>query len=65
MCGTADALIDDTNFMEARWRMAGNQTYLALFPEAGHGFNLEPVKIAGVANDLCFDWISKLIANAK
>jgi len=65
MCGTADPLVDDTNFMEARWRMAGNKTYLALFPEAGHGFNLEPTKIAEVANDLYFDWIKNLIANSK
>jgi acetyl esterase len=65
MCGTADALIDDTNFMESRWGMAGNKTYLALFPEAGHGFNLEPVKIAEVANNLYFDWIKNLISNAK
>jgi acetyl esterase len=65
ICGTADALIDDTNFMEARWRMAGNKTYLALFPEAAHGFNLEPIRIAEVANNLYFDWIKNLIANAK
>ena len=65
MCGTADAFIDDTNFMEARWRMAGNKTYLALFPEAAHGFNLEPIKIAEVANNLYFDWIKNLIASSK
>jgi acetyl esterase len=65
MCGMADALIDDTNFMEARWRMAGNKTYLALFPEAGHGFNLELTRIAEAANNLYFDWIKTLIANAK
>jgi acetyl esterase len=65
MCGVADAFIDDTNFMEARWRMAGNKTYLALFPEVAHGFNLEPIKIAEVANNLYFDWIKNLIANSK
>ena len=27
--GTLDPLIDDTYFMEARWRLAGNKTYLA------------------------------------
>ncbi|MBB6109771.1 alpha/beta hydrolase [Mucilaginibacter lappiensis] len=65
MCGMADAFIDDTNFMESRWRMAGNKTYLALFPEAAHGFNLEPIKIAEVANNLYFEWIKNLIANSK
>jgi acetyl esterase len=51
ICGTADSFIDDTNFIEARWRMAGNKAYLALFPEAGHGFNLMPIKIARVAKN--------------
>lgn len=27
--GTTDPLIDDTYFMEARWRLAGNKTFLA------------------------------------
>jgi acetyl esterase len=48
----ADALIYDTNFMEARWRMAGNKTYLALFPDAAHGFNLVPLRIAKIANNM-------------
>lgn len=65
LCGTADAFIDDTNFMEARWRMAGNKTYLALFPEAAHGFNTAPLKIGEVANKKYFDWIKEMIASAR
>ena len=65
MCGTADAFIDDTNFMEARWRMAGNRTYLALFPKAAHGFNGSRLKISEVANNLYFDWIKKQIRNSN
>ncbi len=37
-CGTLDPLLDDTLFMEARWRTAGNETTLSLYPEAAHGF---------------------------
>ena len=37
-CGTLDPLLDDTLFMEARWRSAGNETSLTLWPEAVHGF---------------------------
>ena len=37
-CGTLDPLLDDTLFMEARWRAAGNETSLTLWPEAVHGF---------------------------
>jgi acetyl esterase len=37
-CGTLDPLLDDTLFMEARWRTAGNETKLSLYPEAVHAF---------------------------
>ena len=37
-CGTLDPLLDDSLFMEARWRSAGNETKLTLWPEAVHGF---------------------------
>jgi acetyl esterase len=37
-CGTLDPLLDDSLFMEARWRLAGNDTKLTLWPEAVHGF---------------------------
>ena len=44
--GTADPLIDDTYFMEARWRLAGNKTFLAVYPESSHAFNFFPTKMA-------------------
>ncbi|MCW0483975.1 alpha/beta hydrolase [Gaoshiqia sediminis] len=65
LCGTADAFIDDTNFMESRWRMAGNETYLALFPECAHGFNNLNLKIAEVANKLWFDWVVTVINKSE
>ena len=40
--GTEDPLIDDTYFMEARWRLAGNKIFLAVYPESSHGFNFFP-----------------------
>jgi acetyl esterase/lipase len=36
--GTADALLDDSLFMAARWRAAGNHAELRVWPEAPHGF---------------------------
>jgi acetyl esterase/lipase len=36
--GTSDPLLDDSLFMEARWRMAGGHTVLHVWPEAMHGF---------------------------
>jgi len=58
--GTADPLIDDTYFMESRWRLAGNKTYLATYPESSHAFNFFPTKMATVANEKMFQWIIAL-----
>jgi acetyl esterase len=44
--GTLDPLIDDTMFMEARWRAAGNETTLQVWPEAIHAFTQFPIGVA-------------------
>ena len=48
--GTLDPLLDDSLFMEARWRAAGNQAELRVYPESVHGFNAFPHHIAVSAN---------------
>ncbi len=58
--GTADPIIDDTYFMEARWRLAGNKTFLAVYPESPHGFNFFPLKMGMAANEKMFQWIIAL-----
>jgi len=57
--GTADPLVDDTYFMEARWRLAGNKTYLAVYPEAPHAFDGFPVKMGKIAHEKIFQWIKE------
>lgn len=47
--GTQDPLIDDTLFMEARWRASGQQTELRIWPNACHGFTAMPLGIAAAA----------------
>jgi acetyl esterase len=47
--GTADPLLDDSLFMEARWRQAGHPTELRVWPEAPHGFVALPMSVADVA----------------
>jgi acetyl esterase/lipase len=49
--GTADPLLDDSLFMEARWRMAGHATELRIWPEAPHGFLGLPMTVTDVALD--------------
>jgi acetyl esterase len=44
--GTADALLDDTLFMHARWLAAGNAAELAIYPGGAHGFTLFPNTLA-------------------
>jgi len=63
--GTEDALLDDTYFMEARWRSAGNKTYLAVYPECVHGFNTVPLKISKIANTKINGWMKQLISGKK
>ncbi len=43
--GTADALLDDSLFMAARWRAAGNRAELRVWPEAPHGFLSLPMTV--------------------
>ena len=47
--GTLDPLLDDSLFMEARWRAAGGQAELRVWPEAIHGFNLFRLKMTAQA----------------
>lgn len=44
--GTADALLDDTLFMHARWIAAGNQGELAVYPGGVHGFTAFDTELA-------------------
>jgi acetyl esterase len=47
--GTQDALLDDSLFMEARWRSAGHHTELRVWPEAPHGFLSLPMTVTDAA----------------
>jgi acetyl esterase/lipase len=44
-CGTADPLLDDSLFMEARWRQAGNEATLSLWDEGVHAYTAFPIEI--------------------
>jgi acetyl esterase len=45
-CGTLDPLLDDSLFMSARWRQAGNEAALSLWPDGVHAYTAFPIEIA-------------------
>jgi acetyl esterase len=55
--GSLDPLLDDSLFMEARWRLAGGRTRLMVWPEAIHGFNAFPTAMAAAANAAMLDFL--------
>jgi acetyl esterase len=49
--GTLDPLLDDTLFMEARWRATGAPTELRIWPEAIHAFTAFPLQVTAAARE--------------
>ncbi len=56
--GTADPLLDDSLFMTARLRSAGNEATLDVYPEAIHGFTVLPGAAGEIANRRSHDFIA-------
>jgi acetyl esterase len=60
--GSLDPLLDDTLFMAARWRAAGNHAELRVFPESPHGFIRFPTAITGLALDTMLGFLRGALA---
>jgi acetyl esterase/lipase len=60
--GTLDPLLDDTLFMHARWRAAGNRAELVVYDECVHGFDLFPLAVAREANDAQHEFLKEALA---
>ena len=56
--GTLDYLYDDSLFMSARWHAAGNETELAVYPAAVHGFTSFDAELARLANQRIVTFIA-------
>ena len=63
--GTMDPLLDDTLFMEARWRQAGNATEVLVLEEAVHGFTAFPIGVARRAADTSADFVRRMVARER
>ncbi|MBV8942456.1 MAG: alpha/beta hydrolase [Solirubrobacterales bacterium] len=59
--GTQDPLLDDTLFMEARWRAAGLASELHVWPEAPHGFIMLPMTVADAAMTAEHDYLRRML----
>jgi acetyl esterase len=55
--GTMDCLIDDSLFMSERWRAAGNEAEVAVYPEGVHAFNAFPTALARKGNARQFEFL--------
>lgn len=61
--GTEDPLLDDSLFMAARWRAAGNETTLEVIAEAAHAFLNFPLEISERELGRQEEYLAKAIAD--
>ena len=59
--GTLDPLLDDSLFMAARWRAAGNDATLLVFPESIHGFLRFPTAMTSAAFEAMLNFARRTI----
>ena len=59
--GTQDPLLDDTLFMEARWRAGDRVTELRIWPEAPHGFISLPSPATDLALSAEHDFLKRVL----
>ena len=59
--GTLDPLLDDSLFMYARWKAAGNEAHLAVYPGGVHGFTSFPVSIGREACTRTDDFLAECL----
>lgn len=60
--GTLDPLLDDSLFMYERWRAAGCDAEIAVYPEGVHAFNQYPTEIARKANAKQHEFLRRAFA---
>ena len=59
--GTLDPLIDDSLFMSERWRVAGNEAEVAIYPEGVHAFNGYPTSLGRKANENQYEFLRRAL----
>jgi acetyl esterase len=59
---TRDPFLDDSLFLHARWRAAGCESEIGVYPEAGHVFTVFPLQMATLANRRACAFIAEHLA---
>jgi len=59
--GTRDGLYEDSVAMAARWCAAGNECQLDVYPDAPHGFDALPMRMADVALERTFTFLDSCL----
>jgi acetyl esterase len=62
--GALDPLRDDSAFLAARWRLAGNRADLDVWPEGAHAFANMGSPLAALATDRTTGWITAQLDSA-
>lgn len=57
--GTADSVLDDSLFLAARWRAAGNEAELHVYPDGTHLFLNEPTPLAAEGNRRILEFLDR------
>jgi acetyl esterase/lipase len=63
--GTMDPLLDDSLFMHARWKSAGNPAEIAVSPGSVHAFNAFPHAAADEANANVRDFLRRMASPSR
>jgi acetyl esterase/lipase len=63
--GTADWLLDDSLFLAARLRAAGNDVRLAVYPEGPHGIDMSPTTLGGIARERIYRFLRSCVSERR
>ena len=59
--GTADHLLDDTLFMANRWKAAGNDCELIVYPRVPHAFTMFPSQFVELFSTQRDSWFKRIL----
>jgi acetyl esterase/lipase len=65
IAGALDPTVDDSLAMARQWQQQSGNADCIVVPDAPHGFNRLPTKLAARANNFVREWMSRAIAEVS